>query len=95
MAVLLMLVLLAAFGGVWLLFAALWLMFRITFWFVGGIVGMAMAGAGLLVMAVLGLVLLPVALLIALHLALPLLLMGGLVWLIVHHSRPAPVVIRR
>jgi len=95
MAVLLMLVLLAAFGGVWLLFAALWLAFRITFWFVGGIIGMAVAGVGLLVMAVLGLVLLPVALLIALHLALPLLLVGGVVWLVVHSSRPAPIIIRR
>jgi hypothetical protein len=95
MAVLLMLGLLAVFGGFWLFFAALWLMFRLTFWFVGGLIGLAVGGIGLIVMAVLGLVLLPVLLLMALHLALPLLFVGGLVWLVVHLTRPAPVIIQR
>src|SRR5581483_10782708 len=89
MAVLLMLGLLAVFGGFWLFFAALWLMFRLTFWIVGGLVGLVVGGVGLMVMGLLGLVLLPVAALLAL------LFVGGLVWLVVHLTRPQPLIIRR
>lgn len=95
MAVLLMLGLLAVLGGFWLFFAALWLMFRVTFWFVGGILALTLGGVGLLLAALLGLVLLPVILLMALHLLLPLLFIGGLVWLVLQLTRPAPVIIRR
>lgn len=95
MAVLLMLSLLAIFGGIWLLFAALWLVFRVTFWFMGSLLGLAIGGTGLLVASILGLVLLPVAGLLLLPFVIPALLLGGLVWLIVHSSRPAPVIVRR
>lgn len=95
MAVFLMLCLLAVFGGVWLILGALWLVLRIGFWFLGGIIGLTMAGVGLLVMAVLGLALLPLAGLLLLPFALPVLFVVGMVWLLLQLTRPAPVIIRR
>jgi hypothetical protein len=94
MGVLLMLCLLAAFGGVWLILAAVWMVFRVGFWFLGGIMGFIMAGVGMLVLAVLGLALLPVAALLVLPFAVPMLLLGGLVWLLTAPPRPV-VIIRR
>ena len=98
MAVLLMLCLLAVFGGVWLLFAALWLTFRIAFWFVGGLFGLMAAGVSLLVLGIVAMVMLPVLGLLMLPLAFPLLMLAGLVWLLTRNShsyRPIPVTIRR
>jgi hypothetical protein len=97
MAVLLMLCLLAVFGGVWLFFAALWLMFRLTFWFVGGLFGLLASGIALLVLGMASLVMLPLlGLMLLLPLAFPLLLVGGLVWMLTRNSyRPIPVTIRR
>ena len=96
MAVLLMLCLLAVFGGVWLFFAVLWLMFRITFWFVGGLLGLVAAGVSLLVLGVFGLVMLPLLGLMMLPFAFPLLLVVGLVWLLTRSQhRPIPLAIRR
>ena len=94
MAVLLMLCLLAVFGGVWLFFAVLWLMFRITFWFVGGLFGLVATGVSLLVLGIVGLVMLPLLGLIMLPFALPLLLVVGLIWLLTR-SAQLPLAIRR
>ena len=98
MAVLLMLCLLAVFGGVWLLFAALWLAFRIIFWFVGGLFGLMAAGVTLLVLGIVAMVMLPLLGLMMLPFAFPLLLVVGLVWLLTRNShgyRAIPVTIRR
>jgi len=96
MAIVLMLCLLAMFGGFWLFLGAIWLVFRIGFWILGGVLGFIMAGVGLLVMAVVGLALLPLAGLILLPFALPVLFLAGLVWLLTGpHYRPAPIIIRR
>ena len=96
MAVLLALCLLAVFGGVWIFFAALWLMFRITFWFIGGLFGLVAAGVSLLVLGVVGLVMLPLLGLMMLPFAFPLLLLVGLIWLLTRSAqRPIPLAIRR
>ena len=96
MAVLLMLCLLAVFGGVWLLFAALWLTFRIAFWFVGGLFGLVATGVTLLVLGVVALVMLPLLGLMLLPFAFPLLMLVGLVWLLTRNTyRPIPVTVRR
>ena len=96
MAVLLMLCLLAVFGGVWLFFAALWLVFRITFWFVGGLFGLVAFGVSLLVLGIVALVMLPLLGLMLLPFAFPLLLLVGLIWLLTRSPpRPIPVTIRR
>ena len=98
MAVLLMLCLLAVFGGVWLLFAALWLVFRIAFWFVGGLFGLMAFGITLLVLGLVALVMLPLLGLMMLPFAFPLLMLAGLIWLLTRNShgyRPIPVTIRR
>jgi hypothetical protein len=95
MAVLLMLCLLAVFGGVWLLFATLWLVFRIAFWFVGGLFGLVAFGVSLLVLGIVALVMLPLLGLMMLPFAFPLLLMVGLIWLLTRSpQRPIPVMIR-
>jgi len=96
MAVLLLLCLLAVFGGVWLFFAVLWLMFRITFWFVGGLLGLVAAGVSLLVLGIVGLVMLPLLGLMMLPFALPLLLIVGLIWLLTRSpQRPLALPARR
>ena len=95
MAVLLMLGLLAVFGGMWLFFAALWLVFRISFWFIGGLFGLLATGISLLVLGIVGLVMLPILGLMMLPFALPLLLIGGLIWLLARSpQRPIPLTIR-
>ena len=95
MAVLLMLCLLAVFGGVWLFFAALWLVFRITFWFVGGLFGLVAFGVSLLVLGIVALVMLPLLGLMMLPFAFPVLLVVGLIWLLTRSPpRPIPVTIR-
>jgi len=92
MTVLLLLCLLAMFGGVWLLFATLWLVFRITFWFIGGVIGLVVTSVALLV---LGLVMLPVLGLMMLPFFFPLLLVVGVIWLLTRHTpRHVPVTIR-
>ena len=87
MAVVLMLCLLAAFGGLWLFLALLWGALRIGFWLVGAVLGLIVGGAALLAAVVVALALLPVAGLLMLPLALPLLLLLALVWWLARPSR--------
>ncbi len=96
MGVLLLLGVLAVFGGLWFFFAMLWLMFRITFWFIGGLFGLIAAGVTLLVLSAVGLLMLPILGLMMLPLAFPLLLVVGLIWLLTRSNPPRalPVTIR-
>jgi hypothetical protein len=95
MAVLLLLCLLAVFGGFWIFFAALWLMFRITFFVIGGLIGLVAGGVALLVAGVLGLVMLPLLGLMVLPFFLPVLLVAALIWALTRPpQRHVPITIR-
>lgn len=95
MALLLLFCLLAVFGGFWIFFAVLWLMFRITFFVIGGVIGVIVGGVALLVAGLLGLVMLPLLGLVVLPFFFPLLLVAALVWALTRHpQRHVPITIR-
>jgi hypothetical protein len=78
-------VLLAVLGAVWLFGALVVGAFKLTF----GLLGMIFGGLfGLFALAVTALVVIPVVLFAMLPVLLPALCVVGLVWLIVHASRP-------
>lgn len=77
--------LLVAFGALWLFGALIAGLFKLTFGLLGAIFGGLF---GVFALAIVGLLVMPIILFALLPVAVPVLCVVGLVWLIVHASRP-------
>lgn len=93
-----LIVVMMVLGGLWLAGSLFLLMFKLIFGVVGGLFSLIGGLIALLVGGVVMLALLPVLALALIPLLVPLLLVGGLVWLIVHAAsrpQPQPVVVNQ